>query len=64
MRAATGGHGVDVIVDFGGGDYLARNLRDLAPFRSACCAGRTAPASRFALYAPFGRKTPHVSTGG
>lgn len=30
-RAATGGRGVDVIVDFVGGDYLARNLRSLAP---------------------------------
>ncbi|GLK83092.1 NAD(P)H-quinone oxidoreductase [Ancylobacter defluvii] len=28
---ATGGSGVDVIVDFVGGDYLARNLRSLAP---------------------------------
>lgn len=31
VRDATGGHGVDVIVDFVGGDYLARNLRSLAP---------------------------------
>jgi NADPH2:quinone reductase len=31
VRAATGGRGVDVIVDFVGGDYLARNLRSLAP---------------------------------
>ncbi len=31
VRAATGGCGVDVIVDFIGGDYLARNLRSLAP---------------------------------
>ncbi|MDR6955107.1 NADPH2:quinone reductase [Ancylobacter sp. 3268] len=31
VRDATGGRGVDVIVDFVGGDYLARNLRSLAP---------------------------------
>jgi len=31
VREATGGRGVDVIVDFVGGDYLARNLRSLAP---------------------------------
>ncbi|WP_371347234.1 NAD(P)H-quinone oxidoreductase [Ancylobacter sp. IITR112] len=31
VRSATGGRGVDVIVDFVGGDYLARNLRSLAP---------------------------------
>lgn len=31
VRDATSGHGVDVIVDFVGGDYLARNLRSLAP---------------------------------
>lgn len=31
VRAATSGRGVDVIVDFVGGDYLARNLRSLAP---------------------------------
>lgn len=31
VGAATGGRGVDVIVDFVGGDYLARNLRSLAP---------------------------------
>lgn len=31
MREATGKRGVDVIVDFVGGDYLARNLRSLAP---------------------------------
>ncbi len=31
VREATSGHGVDVIVDFIGGDYLARNLRSLAP---------------------------------
>lgn len=30
-REATQGRGVDVIVDFVGGDYLARNLRSLAP---------------------------------
>ncbi|QTL05599.1 NAD(P)H-quinone oxidoreductase [Aquabacter sp. L1I39] len=30
-RDATQGRGVDVIVDFVGGDYLARNLRSLAP---------------------------------
>ncbi len=30
-RVATGGRGVDVIVDFVGGDYLARNIRSLAP---------------------------------
>ncbi|MEW6256761.1 MAG: NAD(P)H-quinone oxidoreductase [Pseudomonadota bacterium] len=30
-RDATGGRGVDVIVDFVGGDYLARNVRSLAP---------------------------------
>jgi NADPH2:quinone reductase len=28
---ATGGRGVDAVVDFVGGDYLARNLRSLAP---------------------------------
>jgi NADPH:quinone reductase len=28
---ATGGKGVDVVIDFVGGDYLARNLRSLAP---------------------------------
>lgn len=31
VRDATGGRGVDVVVDFVGGDYLARNLRSLAP---------------------------------
>lgn len=31
VRKAIGGRGVDVIVDFVGGDYLARNLRNLAP---------------------------------
>lgn len=31
VRDATGGQGVDAIVDFVGGDYLARNLRSLAP---------------------------------
>ncbi|MDQ0350182.1 NAD(P)H-quinone oxidoreductase [Ancylobacter vacuolatus] len=31
VREATGGNGVDVIVDFVGGDYLPRNLRSLAP---------------------------------
>jgi NADPH:quinone reductase len=31
IRDATNGRGVDVIVDFVGGDYLARNLRSLAP---------------------------------
>lgn len=31
VREATAGRGVDVIVDFVGGDYLARNLRSLAP---------------------------------
>ncbi len=31
VRAATQGQGVDVIIDFVGGDYLARNLRSLAP---------------------------------
>ena len=31
VRMATGGRGVDVVVDFVGGDYLARNLRSLAP---------------------------------
>lgn len=31
VREATGGRGVDVVVDFVGGDYLARNLRSLAP---------------------------------
>ncbi len=31
VRAATSGRGVDVVVDFVGGDYLARNLRSLAP---------------------------------
>lgn len=31
VRAATSGRGVDVIVDFVGGDYLARNLRSLTP---------------------------------
>ena len=31
VRDATGGRGADVIVDFVGGDYLARNLRSLAP---------------------------------
>ncbi|MEK1900711.1 MAG: NAD(P)H-quinone oxidoreductase [Rhizobium sp.] len=31
VRDATGGSGVDVIVDFVGGDYPARNLRSLAP---------------------------------
>lgn len=31
VRDATGGRGVDVIVDFVGGDYLGRNLRSLAP---------------------------------
>lgn len=31
VREATGGRGVDIIVDFVGGDYLARNLRSLAP---------------------------------
>lgn len=30
VREATAGRGVDVIVDFVGGDYLARNLRGLA----------------------------------
>lgn len=31
VRDATGGCGVELIVDFVGGDYLARNLRTLAP---------------------------------
>lgn len=31
VREATSGRGVDVIVDFVGGDYLARNLRSLTP---------------------------------
>lgn len=31
VRDATGGTGVDVVVDFVGGDYLPRNLRSLAP---------------------------------
>lgn len=31
VHDATGGRGVDVIVDFVGGDYLSRNLRSLAP---------------------------------
>jgi NADPH:quinone reductase len=30
VRVATGGRGVDLVVDFVGGDYLARNLRSLA----------------------------------
>jgi NADPH2:quinone reductase len=31
VRDATGGKGADVVIDFVGGDYLARNLRSLAP---------------------------------
>lgn len=31
VRKATDGRGVDVVVDFVGGDYLPRNLRTLAP---------------------------------
>lgn len=31
VHEATGGRGADVILDFVGGDYLARNLRSLAP---------------------------------
>jgi NADPH:quinone reductase-like Zn-dependent oxidoreductase len=30
VRALTGGHGVDVILDMVGGDYLARNIEALA----------------------------------
>lgn len=31
LRSATDGHGVDVILDMVGGDYIAKNLRLLAP---------------------------------
>jgi NADPH:quinone reductase len=31
VRAATGGRGVDVVLDMVGGDYLARDVRALAP---------------------------------
>ncbi len=31
IRTATAGHGVDVVIDFVGGAYLARNLRSLRP---------------------------------
>ena len=37
---ATGGRGVDVVVDFIGGSYLDRNLRSLAP------GGTTSPGRR------------------
>ncbi|MFT0858691.1 zinc-binding dehydrogenase [Ancylobacter sp. G4_0304] len=53
VREATDGRGVDVIVDFVGGNYLARNLptyaaspRADASSRLACSAGRSPPTFR------------------